>query len=69
MFLLELHCLLIMYFTGFKYGLACCIYVLGLRNKVISEIGKKVGKMESGSLVAILCLLSFVILQVSYVDI
>ena len=36
-----------MYFTGFKYGLACCIqFVLGLRNKVISEIGKKQGNGE-----------------------
>ena len=42
--------------------------LLGLRNKVISEIGKKVGKMENG-VVAILCLLSFVVLQVGCLDI
>ena len=65
---IELHCLLICLYWILNMVLLFVHSLIGLRNKVISEIGKKVGKMENG-VVAILCLLSFVVLQVGCLDI
>ena len=57
--------LLVEIWSAVVYKFVC----LEVRIKVISESRENIGKMESGSLVAVLCLLSFVILQVGYLNI